>query len=204
MKKAATINLSQGGKVIEYAKVSARVGEFHKLYKTPSIVTNFEFKEGWAIFKATVTPDSAKPERCFTGTSLGKAGAVKAFEKLETIAVGRALAFAGLLSDGEIASTEEMASYAEALPLVDNSKALQKLKSTKTKGELGKAWALLSQTERQDKEVQTLKETLKAQYEITQPGTEKPGMASAPQRQNNGDGVKKNSGVKEGQGQLPV
>lgn len=204
LKKSKTINLGQGGKIIEYAKVSARVGEFHKLYKFASITTAFEFKEGWAIFKATVIPDSSKPERCFTGTSMGKAGAIKAFEKLETIAVGRALAFAGLLSDGEIASNEEMVSYAEAIPLTDNTKALEKLSSTKTKGELGKAWALLSQAERQNPEVQALKETLKAQYENTQPRTEEPRLVSAPQGENNGDGTKKDSGVKASEGELPL
>lgn len=197
MKKTATINLSQGGKVIEYAKVSARVGEFHNLYKNPSIVTNFEFKEGWAIFKATITPDVTKPARCFTGTSMGKVTAVKAFEKLETIAVGRALAFAGLLSDGEIASTEEMASYAETPVIADNSKALEKIRESKTKGELGKNWALLSQLEREDLEVRALKEEMKAKFdEITPAGATKLGVASTTQGQDNGDGAQKDSGDK--------
>jgi len=35
----------------------------------------------------------------------------KDFEKQETIAVGRALAFAGFLSDGEVASYEEMEDF---------------------------------------------------------------------------------------------
>lgn len=204
MKTTKTINLSQNGKAIAYAKVSSRVGEFHKLYKSPAITTTFEFKEGFAIFKATVTPDTAKPERCFTGTSLGKAGGVKAFEKLETIAVGRALAFAGLLSDGEIASTEEMASYAEAIPLQDVTKALEKLSAAKTKGELGKTWALLSQAERENKEVQTLKDTLKAQYENSQPGTKDAGLVSTPQGEGDGDGAKKAVGNKASQGKLLV
>lgn len=204
MKKTRTINLGQGGKVIEYAKVSARVGEFHKLYKLPAITTSFEFKEGWAIFKATVIPDTTKPERCFTGTSMGKVGAVKAFEKLETIAVGRALAFAGLLSDGEIASNEEMQSYAEAIPLSDNTKALEKLSAAKTKGELGIAWVKLSQAERDNQEVLELKNTLKAKYENTSSGTKDAGLVSAPQGEDNGNGVEKDSGVKASEGQLPL
>ena len=36
---------------------------------------------------------------------------MKSFEKLESIAVGRALAFAGFSADGEIASFEEMEEY---------------------------------------------------------------------------------------------
>lgn len=204
MNKTKTINLGKGGQIIEYAKVSSRVGEFHKLYKTPAITTSFEFKEGWAIFKATVIPDASKPERQFTGTSMGKAGAVKAFEKLETIAVGRALAFAGLLSDGEIASSEEMQSYAEAVPLQDVTKALEKLSATKTKGELGTAWIKLSQAERENKEVQSLKDTLKAQYEDSQPTTKEPGLVSAPKGEDNGNGVEKDSGVKASAGELPL
>lgn len=204
MKKTRTINLGKNGQVIEYAKVSARVGEFHQLYKTPSISTIFEFKEGWAIFKATVIPDVSKPERYFSGTSMGKIGAVKAFEKLETIAVGRALAFAGLLSDGEIASSEEMQSYAEGIPLIDNTKALEKLSACKTKGELGIAWINLSQAERENKEVQTLKDNLKAQYDNLSDGTKNPGMVSNPQGENNGNGTQKDSRNQVSQGQLPV
>ncbi len=199
-KKTATVNLGKDGKIIEYAKVSSRVGEFHKLNKTPAIITNFEFKEGWAIFKATVMPDSNTPARIFNGHSMGKTGTVKAFEKLETIAVGRALAFAGLLSDGEIASIEEMAVYAEATPLQDVTKALEKLSACKTKGELGKTWALLSQAERENKEVQALKDSLKAQYENPQHGAEKSGLASVTQGENNGDGTQENSGDKASQG----
>lgn len=204
MKTTKTINLSQNGKPIAYAKVSARVGEFHKLYKTPTISTTFEFKEGWAIFKATVIPDYSKPERHFTGTSMGKTGAVKAFEKLETIAVGRALAFAGLLSDGEIASTEEMASYAEAIPLIDNTKALEKVSSAKDKESLKQVWLTLTQAERDNKEVESLKNTLKEQYENSPSGTKNDGLVSVKKGKNNGDGVKENSREQVGQGQLSV
>lgn len=200
MAKTKTINLSQGGREIEYAKVSSRVAEFHKLNKQTSIRTTFEFKEGWAIFKAMVIPDVANLERYFNGSSIGKVGATKAFEKLETIAVGRALAFAGFLSDGEIASIEEMAVYAESKPVSDNTSALEKLKATKTKGELGKAWAFLSQAEREDKEVQALKETLKTQYENSPSGTKVAGLATAPKGEDNRDGAKKDSGNEDSKG----
>lgn len=204
MKKIKTINLSQGGKTIEYAKVSARIAEIHKNAKNVTISTNFEFKEGWAIFKATVIPDCSKPERYFNGHSMGKTAAIKAFEKLETIAVGRALAFAGYLSDGEIASMEEMASYNEALPLLDNSKALEKLRNCKNKEAVRLTWIALSQAERDDKEVEALKNSLKQQYENTSSGTENPGLATAPEGKDNGNGAKKDSRVKAGQGQLSV
>jgi len=102
-RKADTIDIGRG---IQYAKVSARLAEFHADNKECSIETSCEFKEGFALFSAKVTT----PRGTFTGHSLGKTSTKdKAFEKQETIAVGRALAFAGYLSTGDIASFEEMA-----------------------------------------------------------------------------------------------
>jgi hypothetical protein len=43
---------------------------------------------------------------------MGKVSGEKALEKLESIAVGRALAFAGYLASGEIATAEEMERFA--------------------------------------------------------------------------------------------
>ena len=101
-RKVDTIDLGRG---VKYAKVASRCAELHRDYDKCDIETTFEFKDGWAIFFATVR--TAKGT--FTGHSIGKvAGRDKQFEKQETIAVGRALAFAGYLASGEIASAEEM------------------------------------------------------------------------------------------------
>lgn len=193
--KTATINLGKGSQVIAYAKVSARVAAIHKADTNLSIRTDIEFKDGWVLAKAKVIPDVANPERFFTGTSLGKAGTEKALEKLETIAVGRALAFAGYLSDGEIASSEEMAKYAEA-PSIDNSKAMEKIRLAKNKEGLRLIWQGLSQAERDDKEVLALKETLKKSYENLPNGTEVTNLVPTSQGQDNGNRVKKDSRVK--------
>lgn len=121
----------------EYAKVSARLLEFLADNPKCSIETTCEFKEGWALFRAIVTAQRGT----FTGHSLGKVGATKKqFEKQETIAVGRALAFAGYLSSGEIASFEEM-DDADLLPpngpTTDLMRAaIKKIESTKTREEL--------------------------------------------------------------------
>jgi len=104
------------GKDIQYAKVSARLKEFHADNQSCSVETSVEFKEGHVLFAAKVTCGRG----VFTGHSLGKTGAVKQFEKQETIAVGRALAFAGYLSSGEIASFEEMV---EAGPTIHDNPA---------------------------------------------------------------------------------
>jgi len=117
-----TINL-QGKK---YAPVSERVAQFHKDHADGSIKTSYEFKEGYVIFKATISVglvysisdpnninDSINPvaKRAFTGHAFGKTDKEKSFEKIETVAVGRALALAGYLAGGEIASYDEMEEY---------------------------------------------------------------------------------------------
>jgi hypothetical protein len=109
MQEIKTINL----KGREYAPVGERVKAFHEAFKEgTSILTDVEFKEGWAYVKATVSFE----EKVFTGHSFGKLGTEKALEKLETVAVGRALAFAGFAPDGSIASYEEIERFSEHNP----------------------------------------------------------------------------------------
>ena len=101
-RKAETIDIGKG---IQYAKVAARSVEFHKDNEKCSIETTCEFKEGYVLFSAKVTTSKGT----FTGHSMDKVGSrQKQFEKQETIAVGRALAFAGYLATGDIACAEEM------------------------------------------------------------------------------------------------
>ena len=100
----------------DYSPVKERVKAFHNEYSNGKIITEwgtaFEGENNAIIyFKANVTPDVKNSDRSFTGHSLGKIANEKAFEKLETIAVGRALANAGFLSDGDIASADEMERY---------------------------------------------------------------------------------------------
>jgi hypothetical protein len=101
-RKVETIAIGGG---VQYAKVAARSAEFHKDNEKCSIETTCEFKEGYVLFCAKVTTSKG----VFTGHSMDKVGGrQKQFEKQETIAVGRALAFAGYLATGEIACAEEM------------------------------------------------------------------------------------------------
>ena len=97
----------------DYAPVKERIKAFHDDHKNGSILTNwftaFEGEKNSIIsFKATVVPNVENEDRVFTGHALGKIQNEKAFEKLETIAVGRALANAGYLADGDVASSDEM------------------------------------------------------------------------------------------------
>lgn len=74
--------------------------------------------DGKILFKARILKDKAKPD---SGEGIGHAMGglknkkgeeeAKAFEKLETTAVGRALAMLGFMSSGEVASFEEMEEY---------------------------------------------------------------------------------------------
>ena len=154
VKKLDTIKVSGGG---QYAKVAERLKEFHSQYKAGKIETSYSLTEAMICFKATITPDTTKLERFFTGHSLGKTAGVKAFEKLETIAVGRALAFLGLLADGDVASADEMEEYRnEKGNDVDPSKAMNKLSIVTTMEELNKVWADLSAKEREHAEVSNL------------------------------------------------
>lgn len=165
MAKAKTIQLKQGAGTTDYAKVSARVAEFHKANKQNTILTSYEFKEGFVIFKATVTSYKEDFAHEYTGHSFGKIGALKAFEKLETIAVGRALAFAGFLSDGEIASNEEMVKYEEQQSSIDPTDAIKAIKEAKSLEELQTVWKKLKPEERADKEVELVKNNLKEEFE---------------------------------------
>lgn len=107
MKELKTIQLK--GK--DYVMVQERVAYFNDTFKNGSIITSFTPQGEGFVFQAHVTPDLAKPERYFTGHSYGEVGLEKAMEKLETVAVGRALAFMGIgIVDG-IASADEIDNF---------------------------------------------------------------------------------------------
>lgn len=109
MNKVATMSL-QGN---EYAKVAERLKAFREACPNGLIDTKPALQDdGQILFTARVLKDKSKPESGeATGHALGKNTGNKAFEKLETIAVGRALALLGYLASGEIASSEEMEEF---------------------------------------------------------------------------------------------
>jgi hypothetical protein len=136
MKKTATINLQ--GK--EYAQVKDRIKMFREENKNGSISTDTLVNpDGSVILKATVISDlSDENSKRSTGQAFGKLIKEKAFEKLETIAVGRALAFLGYMADGAIASSDEMEDFEnyrsekrhEAIDLLQACKSSEELKKT--------------------------------------------------------------------------
>lgn len=107
-----TINLK--GK--EYAPVSERLKALHEEVaqlegedKHLRIETEVTLGENSVLVKATVTTYRGT----FTGHSLGSFKNDKGVEKQESVAVGRALAFAGFTADGEIASYDEVKEFFE-------------------------------------------------------------------------------------------
>lgn len=113
MKKVKTMKVSGG----EYAKVNARMLEFRadnprgKIDTTPT----YETFDGvrYIQFKASILKDKGDDTSAESSghARLPDDNKQKTFEKCETIAVGRALAFLGYGADGEIASSEEMEEF---------------------------------------------------------------------------------------------
>lgn len=114
-KKLETIKLS--GKT--YATVPTRIKEFREMCPNGLIETTPSVQEdGSLIFKTRILKDKSNPDsgegtghsRGFTKNSKGEEDP-KAFEKLETISVGRALAILGFMASGDVASFEEMEEF---------------------------------------------------------------------------------------------
>lgn len=129
----------------QYAKVAARLQEFRKDNVRGSIKTDPQFlDDGDVHFTAYIIKDKADPTSAdATGHSYGKKDKVKGFEKLETIAIGRALAVLGYAASGEIASSEEMEDF-EAYKQTQKEEAIMewtsRLADSKTLEELAKTW----------------------------------------------------------------
>lgn len=132
-KKLETINLQ--GKA--YAQVATRLKEFREQCPNGSIETKPTIMEdGVIMFTTTIIKDLRDEHSArATGSALGKQGDQKAFEKLETISVGRALALLGYAASGDIASGEEMEEFL-AFKTEKVTKAIEKLQTAKTLDEL--------------------------------------------------------------------
>jgi hypothetical protein len=108
MKKAQTISL-QGN---DYAKVAERIKLFREDCPNGLIETTPTLDGKNIMFKARILKDKANEASAeATGHAVGENNGKKAFEKLESIAVGRALAMLGYMASGEIASSEEMEEF---------------------------------------------------------------------------------------------
>lgn len=110
-KQAKTIKVGGGA---EYAKVAERIKMFREDCPSGSIKTTPTFIGEQIMFTAEIIKDLSNPTSArATGNAIGTTKGVKAFEKIESISVGRALAMLGYCADGEIATSEEMEEYQE-------------------------------------------------------------------------------------------
>jgi len=143
-RKMPTIDLKGN----EYATVPTRIKLFREDTVNGSIKTEQTFQEdGTVVFTATIIKDLDNPNSAnATGHSFGKVTSDKAFEKLETIAVGRALANLGYLASGAVASFEEMEDYQEHLREQKTEAIVQAIDTINTAGtieELQEVWQSL-------------------------------------------------------------
>lgn len=160
-RKVKTIDLK--GKA--YAQVKDRLKQFRE--ENPrGLVETFPTiqPDGRLLFKARIVKDKADEGSAeATGHALGKDTGEKAFEKTETIAVGRALALLGYAMDGEIASDEEMEEFYEHKQEKHREAVLElraRLEDAKDLKELARIWADIPMSEAK-KEVDAYKTELK-------------------------------------------
>lgn len=130
---------------IEYAKVNDRLLEFRQDNPRGLIDTHPEIlATGDILFKARIVKDqSDTASASATGHAYGSQEGEKSFEKLETIAVGRALALLGYGAKGEIASAEEMQEFQQYQENKRSEIILEwtgRLSEANTLAELGKVW----------------------------------------------------------------
>lgn len=119
-----------------YALVPARLKQFREDNPRAKTETQPTLDGDMIIFKAHILKDKSDPNSAeATGHSMGKNTGNKAFEKLETVALGRALAQLGYLNNGEIATTEEMEEF-NAYKENQIDEAIVQLNATKTLDEL--------------------------------------------------------------------
>lgn len=168
-KKVKTTKISGG---TEYAKVADRLKEFREKCPRGKITNSFQkLDNGDFIFRAEIVTDlknDSSPRADATSMmSASKMKNDKGFEKGQTVAVGRALAFLGYLASGEIASSEEMEEYenfkAERLE-EQVGEALEKIGASKNIQELQKAWLSISPEIKADKRVHELKDEMKFSF----------------------------------------
>ena len=127
----------------EYALVPDRLKQFREENPQAAVDTEPSYNaDGSVTFKATIVKDQSD-EHSAKGTgharySENELKKAKAFEKLETISVGRALANIGYLNDGQVATTEEMEEFhqfrtankvEQALVDIEEAETLDDLKS---------------------------------------------------------------------------
>lgn len=126
------------GVVKGYAPVAVRIKEFREHNPRGKIITrDTQTEEGMVKFKAYIWKDRGDyvkddlESADSTGTALNSTKDKKAFEKLETVAIGRALSILGYMVSGEVASDEEMEMFIDKASKYDQIELEEKIEKTK-------------------------------------------------------------------------
>jgi hypothetical protein len=161
----------------EMAKAAHRILQFREDHVNGKISTSHTTEEdGMVVFKAYIWKDKkeflevlksgvGKTEALLSAdadaSAKGELEDKKDFEKLETIAVGRALAYIGYLQDGQVASTEEMEEFhkhKEDKIANEVETAVELILNTVSLDELKNVWIALPNTAKTVKEVVDIKD----------------------------------------------
>jgi len=151
----------------EYALVPGRLKRFREDNPRGSIKTTPKFNEDGSLeFQAYILKDKADANSAdatgsafYTDKDMQKP---KAYEKLETISVGRALSLLGYLNDGQIASSEEMEEFEDFKDNKYREEAEKKLNSAKSLADLQEAYIeLFKSNPTLGRELAPLKDALK-------------------------------------------
>lgn len=172
----------------DYAKVADRIKVFWEENPNGKIDTEREdISDNKVRFIARIWRDSDVVSNLattgtdinaikFTANAMASADAIKKGdkenEKLETVAVGRALAMLGYLASGEVASREEMEqfeAYKADLFQDEVNKTIELMKKTKTIDELRKLYVSLRSELRTSPEIINAKDELKTKLTEKKP-----------------------------------
>lgn len=159
----------------DYASVAQRIKEFRADHPNSKILTREKVLEsGETIFKAYIWRDrdtyisgdlDSADSDGMAKSKPGDGDKEKWFEKLQTIAIGRALAILGYLASGEIASFEEMEEFLkdkEEKRLAYIQDQIELFDHAKNLDELKELWA---QTNKYEKEIIAAKDKRKLELE---------------------------------------
>ncbi len=142
MNKIMKVQTTKIGGGADYAKVADRIKLFREQNPNGLIETTPTITGTMIMFKARILKDKSDVN---SGEASGHAmlenKGQKAFEKVESIAVGRALALLGYMASGEIASSEEMEEfndYKEQQRLEKIQELIEQAEQIKSKEELRK------------------------------------------------------------------
>lgn len=166
---------------IDYAKVTDRLEAFRINHPNSKILTSYKNENNKTVFKAFLWRDKTEVIQSLTNgvskeliylTADAEATAQKTitndkdFEKLETMAIGRALSNLGYSSTGKIADHKmnELDKYKDELYQKAVDDVISDLQSCKTLVKLKETYQALNPVLRTDKAIKVITEEIKKQF----------------------------------------